>query len=151
MAKVVYRIWCGTWNSNFKRTILHIACNTLLQCNAKYRNTWENLNYEVESHYLVDCDSGSRSLQPTGMWWGYLFINNRFLRERGMASNHKMEYQVFLCIFQTNFAMAALGWKEMGKFLWEGREKGSKTKLRLPTGQTFFPTFPKEFSHFLQT
>ena len=24
-------------------------------------------------------------------------------------------------------------------------------KLRQPTGQTFFPTFPKEFSHFPQT
>ena len=48
-------------------------------------------------------------------------------KERGMASTPKMEYQVFLCIL-----------KEMGKFLWEGREKGlpgwlsqfSKTKLR---------------------
>ena len=30
------------------------------------------------------------------------------------------------------------------KFNW------SKTKLRQPTGQTFFPTFPKEFSNFLQ-
>ena len=79
--------------------------------------------------------------------------------ERGMASNPKMEYQVFLCIFQKNSAMATLGLKEMGKFLWEGREKGlpcwlsqfSKTKLRQPTGQTFFPTFPKEFSQFLRT
>ena len=49
--------------------------------------------------------------------------------------------------------MATLDLKEMGKFLWEGREKGlpcwlsqlSKTKLRQPTGQTFFSTFPKEF------
>mgnify|MGYP001581008804 CR=1 FL=1 len=40
-----------------------------------------------------------------------------------MASNPKMEYQVFLCIFQKNSAMATLGLKEMGKFLWEGREK----------------------------
>ena len=31
------------------------------------------------------------------------------------------------------------------------KETWSKTKLRQPTGQTFFPTFPKEFSHFLQT
>ena len=52
------------------------------------------------------------------------FLNNRFLRERGMASNPKMQYQVFLCIFQMIFAMATLGLKEMGKFLWEGREKG---------------------------
>ena len=76
-----------------------------------------------------------------------------------MASNSKMEYQIFLCIFQKNSTMATLGLKEMGKFLWEGREKSlpswlsqfSFAKLRQPTGQTFFPTFPKEFSHFLQT
>jgi hypothetical protein len=43
--------------------------------------------------------------------------------------------------------MATIGLKKMGKFLWE---KGF-AKLRLPTGQNFFPTFPKEFSHFLQT
>ena len=29
-------------------------------------------------------------------------FNNRFLREGGMASTPKMEYQVFLCIFQKN-------------------------------------------------
>ena len=33
-------------------------------------------------------------------------FNNRFLRERGMASNPKMEYQIFLCIFLKNSAMA---------------------------------------------
>ena len=36
--------------------------------------------------------------------------------------------RIFLRIFQTNLAMATLGLKEMGKLLWEGREKG------LPTG-----------------
>ena len=40
-----------------------------------------------------------------------------------MASTPKMEYQVFLCIFQKNSAKATLGSKEMGKLLWEGREK----------------------------
>ena len=76
-----------------------------------------------------------------------------------MASTLKMEYQVFLCIFQKNSAMAPLGLKEMGKFLWEGREKSlpswmsqfSFAKLFQPTGQTFFSTFPKEFFHLLQT
>jgi hypothetical protein len=53
-----------------------------------------------------------------------MMFNNRFLRERGMASTPKMEYQVFLCILQKNLAMATLVLKEMGKFLWEGREKG---------------------------
>ena len=40
-----------------------------------------------------------------------------------MASTLKMEYQVILCIFQNNSAMATLGLKEIGKFLWEGKEK----------------------------
>ena len=83
-------------------------------------------------------------------------INNRFLRERGMVSNPKIEYQVFLSIFQKNSAMATLGLKEMGKFLLEGRKKGmpcwlsqfSFAKLSQPTRQTFFP---KGFSHFHQT
>ena len=56
-----------------------------------------------------------------------------------------MEYQVFLCIFKKNSAMATLGLKEMGKFLWEGREKvlpcwlsqfsktrGSPTNAKIP-------------------
>ena len=53
-------------------------------------------------------------------------LNNRLLRERGMASNSKMEYQVFLCIFQTNSAMATLGLKEMvtiAKFVWKMQKK----------------------------
>ena len=76
-----------------------------------------------------------------------------------MASIPQMEYQVFLCIFQKNSAMATLGVKEMGKFLWESMEKGlpcwlfqfSFTKLKQPREQTFFSTFLKEFSHFLHT
>ena len=40
-----------------------------------------------------------------------------------MTSTHKMEYQVLLYIFQKNSALATLGLKEMGKLLWEGREK----------------------------
>ena len=43
-----------------------------------------------------------------------ILLNSRFLRERGMASNPKMEYQVFLWIFQKNSAMATLSLKEMG-------------------------------------
>ena len=68
-----------------------------------------------------------------------------------MVCTPKMEYQVFLCIFQKNLDMATLGLEEMGKFLWEDRKKGrlsqfSKTKLRWPAGQTFFPTFKWNFS-----
>ena len=40
-----------------------------------------------------------------------------------MASNPKMEYQVFLCIFQKNSAMATLGLKEMGKFFGKVEKK----------------------------
>ena len=39
------------------------------------------------------------TMGPNLLKWVF---NNRFLRERGMASNPKMEYQVFLCIFQKN-------------------------------------------------
>ena len=70
----------------------------------------------------------------------HLAINNMFLRDSGMASAPKMEYQVFLCIFQKNSAMPNLDLKEMGKFLWKVREKGLscclfqfvKTKLGRP-------------------
>ena len=59
-----------------------------------------------------------------------------------MASNPKMEYQVFLCIFQKNLAMATLGLKEMGKFLWKGREKSlpswlSQFKPRIAIAEFF--------------
>ena len=62
-----------------------------------------------------------------------------------MASNPLFIIPEFFCIFQMNLAMATLGLKEMGKFLWEGREKVlpcslsqfSFAKLRQPTGQTF--------------
>ena len=42
-----------------------------------------------------------------------------------MASNPLFTIPDFFCIFQTNLTMATLGLKEMGKFLWEGMEKGS--------------------------
>ena len=76
-----------------------------------------------------------------------------------MVSNPLFIIPDFFCIFQMNFAMATLGLKEIGKFLWVGREKGLPSwlsqfgfaKLRQSTGQTFFPIFLKEFFHFLQT
>ena len=64
------------------------------------------------------------------------FLNRSSRRKRGMASNPLFIIPDFFCIFQTNLAMA--------------QSQFSNAKLRQPTGQTFFPTFPKEFSHFLQ-
>ena len=40
-----------------------------------------------------------------------------------MATNPLFIIPDFFCIFLIDFAMATLGLKEMGKFLWEGREK----------------------------
>ena len=60
------------------------------------------------------------------LYTSYTYILLRVLRERGMASTPKMEYQVCLCIFQKNSAMATLCLKEMGKFFWKGREKEGK-------------------------
>ena len=86
-------------------------------------------------------------------------LNRSSRRKRGMVSNLLFMIPDFFCVFQLNFAMATFGLKKMGKLLWEGREKGlpywlsqfSKTNLRQSTGQTFFPTFPKKFSYFLQS
>ena len=81
---------------------------------------------------------------------------NRFLRERGMASNPKMEYQIFPCIFQKNSAMATLAFEGNGKISlgMQGKKLAQLTVSvqfgYLKTGQTFFPTFSKKFSHFLQ-
>ena len=76
-----------------------------------------------------------------------------------MVSNPLFIIPTCFCIFPMNFAMATLGLKVMGKFLREGRKNSlpswlsqfSFAKLRQPTGQIFFPTLPKEFSHYLQT
>ena len=53
------------------------------------------------------------------------FLNNRFLRERGITSNPKIEYQVFLCIFRKKSAMASLRLKEFSHFLqiWSSHSK----------------------------
>ena len=40
-----------------------------------------------------------------------------------MTYNPRLMVPDFFCIFPMNFAMATLGLKEMGKFLWEGKEK----------------------------
>ena len=40
-----------------------------------------------------------------------------------MASNSLFIISDFFCIFPMNFAMATLGLKELGKFLWEGKKK----------------------------
>ena len=88
--------------------------------------------------------------------WGYSMLelcpvfNRSSRRKRGMGSNPKMEYQVFLCIFQKNYGY--LRFEGNGKIsLEKGLPHFSKTKLRQPTGHNFNPTFSKEFSHFLQT
>jgi hypothetical protein len=38
----------------------------------------------------------------------------------------------FFCIFPINFAVATLGLKEMGKFLWEGRGKSLPSQQNRP-------------------
>ena len=124
----------------------HVICGLFW-----FAHTWFCLSIKIDKKWYADITVLSLSKKPIFQLFEdknhSFFLNNKFLRERGMASNPKMEYQVFLCIFQKNSAMATLGLKEMGKFLWEGRKKGlpcwlshfSKTKLRQPTGQTFFP------------
>ena len=62
-----------------------------------------------------------------------------------MVSNPLFILPDIFCIFRLNFAMATLGLKEMGKSLWEDREKGlrcwlsqfSKTSFSLPSQRNF--------------
>ena len=72
-------------------------CNpetTLFVIASKTFTTQETItNAETAKEWLVKAAGGKQ-------------FNNRFLRERGMASSVKMEYQVFLSIFQKNSAMA---------------------------------------------
>ena len=74
-----------------------------------------------------------------------------------MVSNPKMEYQVFLCIFQMNSAMATLGLKEMGKLLRQPKKMSGIMKsgldamplfllddlLRLPAAMRCLRTFER--------
>ena len=82
-------------------------------------------------------------------------FNNRFLRERGMASKPKMEYiPGFSLHFPKELSYGYLRFEGNGK--WENffRKVGKKV---YPVGclslakLNFFPSFPKEFYHFLQT
>ena len=50
-------------------------------------------------------------------------FNRLSRRKRGMVSDPLFIIPDFFCIFPMNVAMATLGLKEMGKFLWEGRKK----------------------------
>ena len=50
-------------------------------------------------------------------------LNRSSRRKSGMASNPLFIILACFYIFPMNFAIATLGLKEMGKFLWEGREK----------------------------
>ena len=63
------------------------------------------------------------------------FLNNRFLRERGMASIPKMEYQVFLCIFQKNsqrnFLISFKSKVAIAKFVWKMPKKSGIMKSGL--------------------
>ena len=54
------------------------------------------------------------------------YLTYRLGEKVAWRPTHFSEYQVFSCIFHLNLAMATLGLKEMGKFLWEGREYGGE-------------------------
>ena len=50
-------------------------------------------------------------------------LTDRLGGKEALRPTHFSLYQTFFCIFQNNSAMATLGLKEMGNFLWEGWEK----------------------------
>jgi len=67
-----------------------------------------------------------KNLKSSFSTWLTGFITFLVALAHGVASTPKIEYQVFLCIFQKNSATATLHLKEMGKFLWEARENAKK-------------------------
>ena len=84
-------------------------CNRMMICGTDLCNTFEPTQWK-DSTLANDC--------PAGKWkngLGGMYFNRSSRRKRGMASN-----PLFII---PNLAMATLGLKEMGTFLWEGREK----------------------------
>ena len=61
------------------------------------------------------------------------FINRLSRKKRGMVSNPHLMIPDFFFIFPMNFSITTLDLKEMGKFLWEGRE--NEEKVRKGEGQ----------------
>ena len=51
-----------------------------------------------------------------------LDLTDRLGGKEARRPTHFSQYQTFFLICQMNLAMTTLGLKEMGKFLWEGRE-----------------------------
>ena len=55
-------------------------------------------------------------------------LNNRFFDGKRLGVHPQNGIPGFILHFPLDLAMATLGLKEMGKFLWEGREKGGKRR-----------------------
>ena len=81
------------------------------------------LNQKSHKNYLRDHVGISSGINFVIYELFHVILNNRFLREKGMASTLKMEYQVFLCIFQKNsatlpFKMFGMGQKVLSRLTW---------------------------------
>ena len=62
------------------------------------------------------------------VWRGISDLTDVLREKEAFRPTHFSYYQVFLCIFYELLAMATLGLKEMGKFLWEDRENWRERK-----------------------
>ena len=113
---------------------------------SEYTNHCSNciLSTSIFDWFIIAVKSLSKSMAILVM--EFLSLTTGFWGKQAWRPPSKWNTMFFFAFSKRN--QLALGLKEMGKFLFEGRQK---TKLRQPIGQTFFPTFPKEFSHFLQT
>ena len=68
----------------------------------------------------------------------YLWLNLTEEEKRHGVHPTFHNTRFFFFILQTKFAMVTLGLKEMGKFLWEGREKSLPTWLAQFSFAVFF-------------
>ena len=123
-----------------------------LQLQCKARENWEN----SDNHFIIHSHSFCLMRLLLKKSKGQCVNTNPNLKISRRPNKLTLEYQDgFFFIFQKNSAMATLGLKEMGKFLWEGRENDclglAKLNWDSQLGKLFSLPFQKNFSHFLQT
>ena len=112
------RLFYFTWHASSWLVILTKCVRTKEQAEVSdcvwRRCDWDILFPPWSSCYVSWLTTGKEAWCPTQKW---------------------NTCQVFLCIFQKNSAMATLGLKEMGKFLWEGSHSWVLLELVAGSGQ----------------
>ena len=108
-SQMFFKNWSGSFYDNFTDSSTDYTNPDLFSSNLRFVLICSHLIlFEYQNRQKMICWYNCLSLLKKPIFQLFedkthsFFLNNKFLRERGMASNPKMEYQVFLCIFQKN-------------------------------------------------